>query len=159
MRAVCLLTIGAVGLSCASPPVRLYSGPERLPFEIAQLREASDGRARILAVGGTRVFGSEFHLSPGRHEVWVKATIRSYGGGVVEWSRYCLFAISLEAGSTYEAETGAFYDPSEPLEGVPAIGAIIRESTTHSELRPTECVTERPKLSKLDRVDWLASGR
>jgi len=147
MRVSSLLLGAVLALACTTP-TRLYTGPERPVSEIAQLRESYKGRAQVYAIDQEIVFGSEWHIAPGPHEIWVKSTIRAMGGTYLALSNYCLLSLEAAAGSVYEVEAGAYGGPSALSSGQLQIGASIRDTATQGRSRVVRCVAQQPKIQE-----------
>jgi hypothetical protein len=113
--------------------------------EVAVVREASHGRARVFSIDGESTYGAEWHLVPGLHEIWIKAEIRAKGGTFLELYNYCLLHLEAAAGSTYDAEAGGYVKEYSGGQTSLRIGSRIVEISTGEITWPIRCVARRPR--------------
>ena len=103
-------------LACVTVGRQLYPGEPRPANEIAVVSEDPDSEPQIVRIDGSRVFGSEWEILPGNHELVVEATetagadLPGTGQSQRMWfEARCKIAFRAVAGRTYVARSAGGY--------------------------------------------------
>jgi len=147
---VCALWITALiaATACARKPLQLYEGPPRPEVEIAKVSIEPGSTHRLYAVNDVRAHGSEFHLAPGTHEVWIHSRMyESAGDALYKIWTYCRFDLEARAGATYEIRSVNRVIKSDATGKRVQVGAVIVDVDRDTEWVPRYCLGSAPDLN------------